>query len=83
MKLLFTFTGLLDPLMQQMAAKYERYRQWLAKIMGKDPETFSDKEIKVCMLKLKYLTLSRWLFCLYYKCCGSNLIFGLNFFKPV
>ncbi|CAH3178110.1 unnamed protein product [Porites lobata] len=35
-----------DPLMQQMAAKYERYRQWLAKIMGKDPETFSDKEIK-------------------------------------
>ena len=49
MKLLFTFTGSLDPLMQQMAAKYERYRQWLAKIMGKDPETFSDKEIKVCM----------------------------------
>ena len=48
MKLLFTFTGSLDPLMQQMAAKYERYRQWLAKIMGKDPETFSDKEIKVC-----------------------------------
>ena len=83
MKLLFTFTGLLDPLMQQMAAKYERYRQWLAKIMGKYPETFSDKEIKVCMLKLKYLTLSRWLFCFYYKCCGSNLIFGLNFFKPV
>lgn len=35
-----------DPVMQDLIVKYERYRLWLAKIMGKDPENFTDKEIK-------------------------------------
>ncbi|XP_068699055.1 small ribosomal subunit protein uS9m-like [Montipora foliosa] len=35
-----------DPVMQDLSAKYQRYKLWLARIMGKDPETFSDKDIK-------------------------------------
>ena len=38
-----------DPVMQDLIVKYERYRLWLAKIMGKDPENFTDKEIKVIL----------------------------------
>ncbi|KAL9969271.1 hypothetical protein ACROYT_G021467 [Oculina patagonica] len=34
-----------DPLLQQ-AVYYEQYRQWLAKLMGKDPESFGREEIQ-------------------------------------
>lgn len=35
-----------DPLLQQMVERHERYKRWLAKIMGKDQDTFGEKEIK-------------------------------------
>jgi len=30
-----------------MVERHERYKRWLAKIMGKDQDTFGEKEIKV------------------------------------
>lgn len=35
-----------DPLLQQ-AVYYDKYRQWLAKLMGKDPEKFGREEVQV------------------------------------
>ncbi|KAJ7385860.1 37S ribosomal protein S9, mitochondrial [Desmophyllum pertusum] len=35
-----------DPLMQQMMITYDRYRHWIAKLMGKDPESFGKKELE-------------------------------------
>ena len=36
-----------DPSMQMMIERYERYHLWLAKLMGKDPESFSLEDAQV------------------------------------
>ena len=41
-----------DPLAQQMLF-YEKHCNWLAKVMGKDPESFSSEELQVKKFFLK------------------------------
>lgn len=42
----FSASVLLDPLAQQMLY-YKKHCDWLAKIMGKDPESFSSEDLQV------------------------------------
>ena len=36
-----------DPFMKELVRRYEIGRRWLAKIMGEDPDNFTENDIKV------------------------------------
>lgn len=48
----FSASVLPDPLAQQVL-HYKKHCDWLAKIMGKDPESFSSEELQVMKLCAK------------------------------
>ena len=45
----------LEPWMQEEVKQYEEGRRKLAQLMEKDPESFSDAQVKVCMYLFAFI----------------------------